>query len=220
MKSAALIGVSSKSSYQNLSKTIKLLAIDTSTDACSAALLLSGNILAHYELAPRLHTRLLLPMIDSLLKEASLTLSELDALAFGRGPGSFTGVRIASSVVQAFGFGFQKPIVPVSTLRALAQNAYHEQGAKKVFASLDARMQEIYWGLFEVDERGIMQSISTEHVQSPNDVTIPKDYIQITGYPHAKEIAVIAAAEYALDHVVSAQDAIPVYIRDDVAKKS
>lgn len=203
-----------------MSNFIKLLAIDTSTDACSVAISIDNKIKEKYQLAPRLHSRLLLPMIDSLLKETGITLFELDAFAFGRGPGSFTGVRIAGSVVQALGFAMNKPIVPVSTLRALAQGAYRERKIEKIFANLDARMEEVYWGLFEIDKEGIMQAVGDEHVQSIIQAKSPDDSWQpVTGYPHAQDIAKIALAEYELGHTVSAIDALPVYIRDEVAKK-
>jgi len=217
MSGAALSGRLSNPPSSILSKSIKILAIDTSTDACSVALSIQGYIEEQFVLAPRTHTHLVLPMIDALLKKADLTLSEIEVFAFGRGPGSFTGVRITSSIIQALGFGLNKPIIPVSTLRALAQAAYQEQGARRVLAYLDARMQEIYWGLFEIDVEGIMQPVLEERVQSPKEINYPVgDFLQVTGYPHAKEIARIAAADYSLGHVVSAKDAVPVYLRDKV----
>jgi tRNA threonylcarbamoyladenosine biosynthesis protein TsaB len=198
------------------SNDVKILALDTSTDACSVALLIGDAYTERFQLAARQQTQILLPMVDDILKETKLSIAEIDVFAFGRGPGSFTGVRIACSVVQAFGFGFHKPVVPVSTLRALAQNAFNTEGIKKVFAYLDARMQEIYFGCFEVDAQGIMQPVSDEQVQDPNTITVPEGYIEVTGYPEAKDIAKIAKAEYELGNTVSAMDALPVYIRDKV----
>lgn len=122
---------------------MKLLALDTSTEACSAALFIDGEIRQRFEITPKAHTKLLLPMIESLLAEAELKLSQLDALAFGCGPGSFTGLRIATGVVQGLAFGADLPIVPVSTLAALAQNRLPELA----FVATDARIGEIF-GVF------------------------------------------------------------------------
>jgi tRNA threonylcarbamoyladenosine biosynthesis protein TsaB len=204
-----------------LSKPINILAIDTSTEACSVAVSMGGTLKEYYQLAPRAHTHLLLPQIDKLLQECNITLAEIDLFAFGRGPGSFTGVRIACSVIQALGFGLNKPIVPVSTLRALAQNAYLETGVERVFASIDARMQEIYWGLFEVDPQGLMQPISEEKVQSEDSIAFASlgVFQRVTGYPHAKDIALLAASDYALGHSVLAAEALPLYLRDEVVGK-
>lgn len=185
------------------------------------ALYLNGMIIERYEVAPRNHTRLLLPQIDSLLKEANLLLSDLDAFAFGCGPGSFTGVRIACSIIQALGFALNKPIVPVSTLRSLAQAAHREQGISQVFASLSAGLQEIYWGLFAVDAAGIMQAVGKEHIQLSTDIELPPGHWHsVSGYPRAHDIAVIAQAEFRLGHTVTAENALPVYLREDVFKKS
>lgn len=197
----------------------KILAIDTSTDACSAALLIGNELLTRKEVEPRAHTRLILPMINSLLKEANITFRALDALAFGQGPGSFTGLRIACSVIQGLSFGLQKPVVPISSLRALAEKAHREYRATHVMASLDARMQEIYWGLFALDENGIMQSISAERLQTYDAVQLPEGaWFEATGFPEARDIATLAASEFAKGHFVSAELALPVYIRNDVVR--
>lgn len=199
---------------------MKLLAVDTSTDACSAALVLDNTFLERFEIASRTHTQLLLPMIDSLLKEAGIALSELDAFSFGCGPGSFTGLRIATAIIQGLSFGTGKPVIPISTLRALAQGAYRETQNKQVMAWLDARLQQIYWGLYRVDEQGIMQSATIEHVQDPLTIVLPEgDWHKITGFPKARDIALIAVTEYKLGHMVSAEAAQPVYIRDDIVRK-
>lgn len=206
--------------------TIKLLAIDTSTDACSAALLVTDSLIKdslnsltfRYEVAPQQHTKLILPMVQSLLSEAELTLQDVDVFAFGRGPGSFTGLRIAASVIQGFAFGTGKPVVMVSTLRALAQKAYRLYHETSVCAAIDARMQEWYWGLFKLDEHGIMQSASEEKVEAMKEIPLSRDWYSMKELPEARDIAIIALADYQLGHFVEASEAIPVYIRDKVTR--
>ncbi|WP_319784240.1 tRNA (adenosine(37)-N6)-threonylcarbamoyltransferase complex dimerization subunit type 1 TsaB [Oceanisphaera sp. IT1-181] len=158
----------------------RILAIDTATEACSAALWQDGQLLSRYEVAPRGHTDLILPMVAELLAEAELSLNQLDALAFGRGPGSFTGVRITLGVAQGLAFGADLPLLGVSNLQALAQGAYRacgrecggeiaaESGAKTALAAIDARMGEIYIGGFALRD-GVMTSTDTEQVVVPSD---------------------------------------------------
>lgn len=125
-----------------------LLALDTATEACSVALLHDGKVTSHYEVIPRLHAQKLLPMIQQLLADAGTTLQAVDAIAFGRGPGAFTGVRIAIGVVQGLAFALERPVLPVSDLAVLAQRAYREHGVSQVAAAIDARMDEVYWGCY------------------------------------------------------------------------
>ena len=152
----------------------QLLAIETSEEACSAALLSDGACSELFELEPRRHSELILPMIDRLLAEAGLPRSALDAVAFGRGPGSFTGVRIATAVAQGIGFGLDIPVIPVSTLQALAQGIHRLSGTEQVLAALDARMHEVYWGAFSSDGT-IMRAAGEELVIAPADVPLPED---------------------------------------------
>lgn len=130
---------------------MKILAIDTATDACSVALYLDGECRENHESAPRRHAEILLPRIKGLLSEAALSLGGLDALAFGRGPGAFTGVRIAAGVIQGLAFGADLPVVPVSSLRALAQGVWRERAEKSILAAFDARMGEVYWGAYRIE---------------------------------------------------------------------
>src|SRR5688572_20199128 len=125
---------------------MKLLALETATDACSAALWIDGAILGRYRLAPREHARLILPMCEELLAEAGIELAQLDGIGVGRGPGSFTGVRIACSAAQGLAYALDIPVSPVSTLAALAQGTMEEWDARCVLSALDARMGEIYFG--------------------------------------------------------------------------
>ena len=143
-----------------------LLALDTATEACSVALLHDGKVISHYEVIPRLHAQRLLPMIKDLLAEAAVPLSALDAIAFGRGPGAFTGVRIAVGVVQGLAFALDRPVLPISNLAVLAQRALREQGAKQVAAAIDARMDEVYWGCYRA-ENGEMRLQGIEAVLAP-----------------------------------------------------
>ena len=198
---------------------IQLLAIETATDACSVALLTGKRLIHRYEISPQQHAQLILPMIDSVIAEAKISLESINVLSFGRGPGSFTGLRIAASIIQGLGVGLQKPIVPISTLRALAQKTFREQGATHVFSSLDARMDERYWALFVLDKNGVMQLFSEERVESENKIILPEGkWVAAVGFPDAQDVAMLAGVEYQLGNSVSPKDAIPIYIRDNVVR--
>ncbi|MBV1875821.1 MAG: tRNA (adenosine(37)-N6)-threonylcarbamoyltransferase complex dimerization subunit type 1 TsaB [Cycloclasticus sp.] len=145
---------------------MKILAIETATEACSAALLMDGEIIDRFEVAPREHGNLILSMVDELLSEAGVKLQQMDALAFGRGPGSFTGVRMATGVIQGLAFGVDLPVAPVSTLAALAQQALAQPEGQTVYAALDARMGEVYWCEYE-HVNGALEAISNESVIAP-----------------------------------------------------
>ncbi|PJG85192.1 tRNA (adenosine(37)-N6)-threonylcarbamoyltransferase complex dimerization subunit type 1 TsaB [Conservatibacter flavescens] len=122
-----------------------LLALDTSTEACSVALWHNGEITHIDELAQRTHTQRILPLIDRILAESQVSLSQVDALVFGRGPGSFTGVRVGAGIAQGLAFGADLPVIPVSNLVAMAQAAYEQLGVTKVLTAIDARMNEVYF---------------------------------------------------------------------------
>lgn len=225
---------------------MKLLALDTATEACSAALIIDGQTQAIFELAPREHTRLLLGMADRLLAEAQLTVASLDALAFGRGPGSFTGVRIATGVVQGMAFAADLPVVPVSTLASIAQLASDEQQQTNVLATLDARMGGIYWGCYQRNADGLVDLLGSEHVTAVDGITLAtQETWSVAGsaikaydsalqqhlathkgvfypdyLPHSASIAKLAVASFQSGGAVSAEQALPVYLRDDVAKKA
>ncbi|XBS68294.1 tRNA (adenosine(37)-N6)-threonylcarbamoyltransferase complex dimerization subunit type 1 TsaB [Acerihabitans sp. KWT182] len=145
----------------------RILALDTATEACSAALWLDGDISARFEISPREHTRRILPMVDSLLADAGIALAQLDALAYGRGPGSFTGVRIGIGIAQGLALGADLPMIGVSTLAALAQGAWRETGIDDVFAAIDARMGEVYWSAYRRDAGGNWLGEESEAVISP-----------------------------------------------------
>jgi tRNA threonylcarbamoyladenosine biosynthesis protein TsaB len=147
---------------------VNYLALDASTEACSVALQLDGKIAASYELCPQSHSLRLLPMIDDLLKEAGIELADIDGLIFGQGPGSFTGVRIGVGVAQGLAFSADLPVVGVSSLQAMAQQAYIKHGERKVVAAIDARMSEVYNGYYTLDKHNIMQVQKEEAVTPPD----------------------------------------------------
>ena len=148
-----------------------LLALDTSTEACSAALLRNGAISERYIEAPREHMLRLLPMVDELLIQEQLELRDLDGIVFTRGPGSFTGLRITLGVVQGLAFGANLPVLPVSTLAVLAQTAANVQLAGRfILSAIDARMDEVYCAWFEVGADGLVRACSEERVCAPEAV--------------------------------------------------
>src|SRR3954470_6762837 len=154
--------------------TMNLLAIDTATECCSAALLCGEHLLERSELAPRRHAELILPMIDSLLSEARLSRRSLDGIAVGRGPGAFTGVRLAISVAQGLALGLDIPVVPVSSLAALAQGAPEQTHGDALLAAIDARMGEIYAGAFHRGADGLVTPIMDEMVGRATEFTFPQ----------------------------------------------
>ncbi len=217
---------------------IRILAIDTATEACSAALWQDGHVLTRYQVAPRGHTELILPMVAELLAEAELKLSELDALAFGRGPGSFTGVRITLGIAQGLAFGANLPLLGVSNLQALAQGAYRLTTAERVVAAIDARMSEIYVGTYQATE-GVMLAVEEEQVVTPASwLSLPQAnaalgvgsgfvaYPELTKrvanvcealpFPEAQDLLPQAVAMYQAGLGVAAAEAQPVYLRDTV----
>lgn len=218
---------------------MKLLAIDTATEACSAALLFDRETTGRYEFAPRRHAELILGMVDDLLAEAGIKLSQLDCLAFGRGPGAFTGVRIAAGVIQGLAFAADLAVVPVSTLAVLAQGASGR--SEYLFSAIDARMAEIYWGLFRV-ENNLVRPVTEEAVDKPALVSVPADrawygvgsgwksyqeiLLKVAGghlrghdgdaYPDARDAIPLAVAEFKSGRALPAEQALPVYLRNQV----
>ncbi|MBS0855370.1 MULTISPECIES: tRNA (adenosine(37)-N6)-threonylcarbamoyltransferase complex dimerization subunit type 1 TsaB [unclassified Tatumella] len=151
---------------QDISK-LKLLALDTATEACSAAIFNQQQQDARFEIAPRDHTRRILPLVSELLEGQQLTLTDLDALVFCRGPGSFTGVRIGIGIAQGLALGADLPMIGVSTLATLAEGAWRGQQASRVLTAIDARMGEVYWAEYQRDAQGEWQGSETEQVLSP-----------------------------------------------------
>ncbi|NCA71151.1 MAG: tRNA (adenosine(37)-N6)-threonylcarbamoyltransferase complex dimerization subunit type 1 TsaB [Sphingobacteriia bacterium] len=223
---------------------VKLLAIDTSGDACSAALMLDGRIEQIIETTPRRHSELILGMMQQLLQDASTRIDELDAILFARGPGSFTGVRIAVAVAQGAAFGAGLPLVPVSTLAAIAQGHFRRTGQRRLLVALDARMNEVYWGCFEIDDQGLARPRCAEQVCQPHLVERPagddwsgigpgwvvhgdalRARTSIMPAPgaaeaicEARDLLPLGAAELATGHQVTPELATPVYLRDQVTR--
>lgn len=150
-----------------------LLALDSATEACSAALQVGNSVLERHQVCGRGHAARLLPMVQELLDEAGLAPGALQAVTLCRGPGSFTGVRIAIGVAQGIALGAGLPLVPVSTLACLAQGAWRRHGAGQVLAALDARMGEVYWGAFGLKD-GVMQAMEPERVARPDAASAPQ----------------------------------------------
>jgi len=241
---------------------MRILAIDTATENCSAALLIGARILARESVFERGHAEHLLPMVDELLAEAGVTLAALSAIAFGRGPGAFTGVRLAASVTQGLAFGAGLPVVPISDLRALAQRVLEsEPTSERVLVCSDARLHEVYWGCFTRAADGLAAAVGDEQVGEPGRVRLPEDWYGTahaqarnaaavpaaprlcaagSGFaayprlcatvaagahrvlpellPRAREIATLAAAEVAAGRVRPPEEALPVYLREDVTR--
>ncbi|MEE9336444.1 MAG: tRNA (adenosine(37)-N6)-threonylcarbamoyltransferase complex dimerization subunit type 1 TsaB [Methylococcaceae bacterium] len=223
---------------------MKLLAVETSTEACSAALFIDGEIQERFEIAPRIHTKLILPMIDSLLADAELKPQQLDALAFSRGPGSFTGVRISTGVIQGIAFGADLPVVPVSTLAAIAHQYFLQGGKLCAFTAMDARMGEIFWGVYQKNQQDFAQLIGNEAVTLAENIIFPDKQgvgigsgwgvyqaelsqclgshlidFEVDHLPRASAIAALGVIGFHNNEAVDVEMAMPVYLRDKVAKK-
>ena len=217
---------------------MKLLVLDTSTEWCSAALWLDGQVLARRVLAEQRHSSLLLPMVDELLREAALGLRQLDGIGYGAGPGSFTGLRIACAVTQGLALGADLPVVGVSTLESIAEQA----GADRVLTVLDARMAEVYWAAYQREPAG-WRCVTEPALALPESVTVPDgdDWmgagngfaalgetlrprlaarlvrIDDTLMPDATAMAPLAARAFERGDGMDAALAAPIYLRDKVA---
>lgn len=220
---------------------MKLLAIDTSANACSVALMVDDEIFSRHEIAPLQQADLILPMIDAVLDSAKITLREMDAFAFGCGPGSFTGVRIAASVMQGFAFATKLPLIRVSSLAAVAQSAFQDLGYKKMVVAMDARIQEVYWATYEINELGLTVLVGDEIICPPEKLTVasennwcavgnawqvyadklPTTYLSKddTRLPMAEGILHLAKDKHLKGEWISLHEALPVYLRDNVAVK-
>jgi len=217
---------------------MKLLAFETATEACSVALWIDGDVRERFELAPRRHAELALPWAQALLSEGGLAKSQLDAIAVGRGPGAFTGVRLAIAIAQGIALALDRPVLPVSTLAALAMRG----SGDRILAAIDARMGEIYLGAFQRMDDGTLSAIGDEAVAKPDAAIIPDGHweglgtgfaagdkalatrlqgrlssVDALALPHAADVSRIAARAYARGEAVSPERAEPAYLRNDVA---
>jgi len=221
---------------------MRLLALDTATEACSAAILLDGRTLARFEVAGRSHTQQMLPMVHGLMAEAGLSFAQLDGFVCGIGPGSFAGVRIGVGFVKGLALSLDRPVVGISSLTMLAQAALDE-GAPRVIASIDARMTEIYVGAFEADAGGLSRAMGPLRVMPPDQFRedtagpwhavgtgwgtyeatmrrgVTGDLLHVDGaaLPRAQTALKLALPEFAAGRALSADDLAPLYLRDKVA---
>jgi len=219
---------------------MKILGFDTSTDTCSVALIIDGRLYERSESGSQ-HSEHLLPLVDWALGEAGASLGDLDAIAFGRGPGSFTGLRIGAGVAQGLAFAAGRPVIPVSSLQVLAQGVESES----VVTAVDARMGQVYWSAFRRDQTGIAQPVIGESVVAPDAIEVPPGHewtgvgsgwraytdplqVQAGGRvrilddvvtPQASSVIAIAAVIWKSEGALAPEAGIPVYVRDQVAHK-
>jgi len=224
---------------------MNLLAIDTSSVACSVALQIGGTITERHEELPREHTRLLVPMIEALLKESSVELTDLDAIVLGNGPGSFIGMRIAASVAQGLAFGAGLNIVPVSSLAAIAAQVLSMHEADDVVVTQDAHMNEVYLGMFRRGDDGLPVELVPERLHGqvlieelelggtvcvaagfgwqryPGLLEANKELLAevvAVPHPHAQYLLALGAAGLERGAAVAPQDVLPAYLRQKVAE--
>ncbi len=220
-----------------------LLALETATEACSCALLHGDDLALREHLAPRRHGDLLLRDCQWLLARAGLTPADLDAVAFGRGPGAFTGLRIAAGAAQGIALAHDLPVLPVSTLAVMARGAHRRLGARRVLVTIDARMGEVYWCAYAIDEQGLPRPLDEERVSDPAHVHLPEGgewtavgtgwaahgeaLARATGldpararphwYPSAEDLLPLALTDLQAGRALPAEAAQPVYLRNRVA---
>ena len=222
---------------------MKILAIDTSTEACSAALYIDGELIERYLVAPRKHIELLKPMVDEVMKAAEVDVSELTGLAFGAGPGSFAGLRVACAFVQGMGAGLEIPVVPVSTLKAMAQQVLDTHPDRTVLVMLDAKMKEVYWGVYRLEDKEVVTVLPEQVTKideipnftgivglaniigagdgwnvTPNWVEALKpEFIEKNVYPRAGEIALLSIDDFENGMALDADQVSPIYLRNNIA---
>lgn len=228
--------------------TSKILAIETSSEACSVALSQGREALYRHTDQPRKHAELVLPMVEELLVETGLSLTDLDAIAYGQGPGAFTGLRIAAGIVQGLAFGASLPVIAVSSLAVLAHRAWRDAGVTRCYAAFDARMGEVYWGGYEIVREGEVTLVGRECVCAPDDVASSAGVVSASGWsgagsgwcyqkalelstgplqqclpsllPHSLDLLALARTEWIAGKAMSAEQVVPVYLRNNVAEKS
>lgn len=223
---------------------MNILALDTCTESCSVALLYQGTLFECADMTQRGHSELILGMLENVLSQAGISLSAIDVLAFGRGPGSFTGVRVGVGVAQGIAFARDIPVIPISSLAAVAQGAVDELNCDHLAVAMDARMGEIYCAHYQ-RENGLVHLVDHERVCPPEDFLPDSarkwtgvgtgwgeynailrerfvdhlDGVSVSHYPRAKNIIKLAQVEAKAGRLLSAEQAMPVYLRNNVAKK-
>ncbi|HEU4516199.1 MAG TPA: tRNA (adenosine(37)-N6)-threonylcarbamoyltransferase complex dimerization subunit type 1 TsaB [Steroidobacteraceae bacterium] len=222
---------------------MRILALDAATEACSAALLEAGSVSERFEVIGRGHAGQLLPMADELLCLRGVSVRDLDGVAFGRGPGGFTGLRIAAGLAQGLAAGAGKPVLPVSNLAAVAAGAARAHGGKRVLVCMDARMGQVYWAAYDCGGTS-PRAMTPEKLSDPGVVQLPGgepfhgaghgfdaypaiahrlgdrlDGVDGKALPRAGDIARIGAADLAAGLAVDATRGLPVYLRDDVVHR-
>ena len=222
---------------------MKILAIDASTEACSAALYTDGELIERYLLAPRKHIELLKPMVEEVMTEAEVDVGDLTGLAFGAGPGSFAGLRVACAFVQGMGVALDIPVVPVSTLMAMAQQVLDNHPERTVLVMLDAKMKEVYWGVYRLEDRQVI-SVLPDQVTKLSDIpnfsgivglaniigagngwdvadtwveALKPEFIEKNVYPRAGEIALLSVDDFENGMGLDAEQISPIYLRDNIA---
>ena len=221
---------------------MKLLAIETATEACSVAVLVDGRLHERFEIAPRRHAELTLPWAEQLLADAGVAKSQLDAIAVGRGPGAFTGVRLAIALAQGIALALDRPLLPVSTLAALAMCADSAAEGDRIIAAIDARMGEVYLAAFARAGEGVV-ALNEEVVVKPDAADIPAGdgwlgvgtgfaaadaalparlhgrlaAFDATALPHAADVARLGALMYARGEAIAPERIEPAYLRNNVA---
>lgn len=223
---------------------MNILALDTCTESCSAALLYQGKLYERVEMTQRGHSDLILGMMDELFEQAGASIADVEALAFGRGPGSFTGVRVGVGVAQGIAFAREIPVIPISTLASTAQGVVDEFEVNQIAVAMDARMGEIYAANFQVVD-GLVELLDDEQVCPPEkfkpvnekscmgvgtgwseyDVVLRDNFAGCLGqvsanqFPQAGSIIKLAQVEAEAGRLLPAEQALPVYLRNNVAKK-
>ena len=220
---------------------MNILTIDTATEACSVALQFNGNLITRYEVCPQQHSQRILPMVDAVMQEAGARLNDLDGLAFGRGPGSFTGVRIATGIIQGLALGSELPVAGVSTLAAMAQQVIDTEKAAEVAVAIDARMSEVYFARYR-NHNGVAELVGEEQVAAPETFAhiaelsaiaiagtgwqaypvlanlVPDKQVNVS-YPYARFMTPLAEKSFKAGFGVGADAITPEYLRNTVTWK-
>lgn len=225
----------------------RILAIETTSQACSVALIDRGSLTEEFAVMPKLHARQILPMVDRIITQSGYELADLDAIAFANGPGSFTGIRIATGVAQGLAFGVDLPLVPVSSLAVLAQTCSREREQSNTMVAIDARMDQVYWACYRQVE-GLAELQGEEQLASPEFIEagmvddtqgswfgvgdgwkyaerFPREIFKKIGqvdmecYPHARDVAILAVNKLASGSTFHPEQAQPNYLRGREAWK-